>query len=89
MGRFPLFVLVAALGMASYPAAAQRPQSQTPLPNADPYANNPEAGKLHFPLAACRQRLRGDYKGAPRRRESGNDRPENLEVRTGVRRAAK
>src|ERR1019366_4393892 len=27
-------------------------KAQTPPPTADPYANNPDAGKLQFPLAA-------------------------------------
>src|SRR5438309_11413463 len=57
MSRFPLFALVAVLGIVEHRAAAQTPrpqtpQSQTPPPNADPYANNPDAGKTQFPLAA-------------------------------------
>src|SRR5256884_9043537 len=56
--RFPLLSLTTALGMVAYQASAQTPPTQTPpaqprsLPNADPYANNPDAGRLQFPLAA-------------------------------------
>src|SRR5215475_10305766 len=55
--RFPLLALAAVLRIVRYQAAAQTPPAQTqptqPLPtNADPYANNPDAGKLQFPLAA-------------------------------------
>src|SRR5215472_2043836 len=32
-------------------AALAQAQAPTPAPNADPYANNPDAGKLQFPLA--------------------------------------
>jgi 2-keto-3-deoxy-L-rhamnonate aldolase RhmA len=44
-----------ALLLAALPLAAQAPQPapvQPPKPNADPYANNAEAGRLRFPLAA-------------------------------------
>ena len=45
--------LCAALGMVTFyaqaPAAGQKP---APAPSADPYANNPDAGKTEFPLAA-------------------------------------
>jgi 2-keto-3-deoxy-L-rhamnonate aldolase RhmA len=40
--------LSAALGIAQTPPA----RTQAPAPSADPYANNPDAGKLQFPLAA-------------------------------------
>ena len=46
MNRFPV-VALAALGLVIFQA-----QGQTPPPTADPYANNPDAGKLQFPLAA-------------------------------------
>ena len=44
---FPVMALTAAMGFALSQA-----QVQTPRPNADPYANNPDAGKTQFPLAA-------------------------------------
>jgi 2-keto-3-deoxy-L-rhamnonate aldolase RhmA len=52
--RFPLLALAAVFGIvatAQTPPVQTRP-AQTPPPNADPYANNPDAGKLQFPLAA-------------------------------------
>ena len=46
-------VLFAALGMAALSAWGQTPPpTQAPRPTADPYANNADAGKLRFPLAA-------------------------------------
>src|SRR3954447_9738875 len=46
-------VLSLALGMVTISAWGQAPQpAQTPRPTADPYANNADAGKLRFPLAA-------------------------------------
>jgi len=39
------------LGIVSFAAQAQNPAGQPP-PSADPYANNPDAGKMKFPLAA-------------------------------------
>src|ERR1700674_5023905 len=44
--RFTVAALCAALGLAF------QAQGQTPRPTADPYANNPDAGKMQFPLAA-------------------------------------
>jgi 2-keto-3-deoxy-L-rhamnonate aldolase RhmA len=45
--------LFAALGIAASHALAQTPPPvQAPKQTADPYANNPDAGKLKFPLAA-------------------------------------
>src|SRR6266481_1355772 len=49
--RFPL-VALAALGFVQFQATGQIPAGQTPPASADPYANNPDAGKLQFPLAA-------------------------------------
>jgi 2-keto-3-deoxy-L-rhamnonate aldolase RhmA len=43
--------MAASLGIVQFQAWAQNP-AQTPPPSADPYANNPDAGKLQFPLAA-------------------------------------
>ncbi len=42
---FPVLVLVAGFALS-------QAHVRTPRPNADPYANNPDAGKTQFPLAA-------------------------------------
>src|SRR5436305_5100962 len=44
--------LPASLAIVLFSARGQNPAGQTPPPSADPYANNPDAGKLQFPLAA-------------------------------------
>ena len=45
--------LFCSLGLISSPAQGQNaPATQAPKPNADPYANNADPGKLSFPLAA-------------------------------------
>jgi 2-keto-3-deoxy-L-rhamnonate aldolase RhmA len=41
------------------------PAAQPPKPSADPYANNPDAGKLQFPLAAPAGKDSGAMKAAP------------------------
>ncbi len=73
--------LCAALGMVTFyaqaPAAGQKPAS------ADPYANNPDAGKQKFPLAAPA----GKDSGAKEKPlagavNTGADRSGDLEVRT-------
>ncbi len=46
------FLIAAAFSVALLQAQNNPPAAQTPKPNADPYANNPDAGKLQFPLAA-------------------------------------
>jgi 2-keto-3-deoxy-L-rhamnonate aldolase RhmA len=52
MKRLSLSLALAALGFAAM-VTAQSPQPQRPAqPSADPYANNPDAGKTKFPLAA-------------------------------------
>ena len=49
---------VASLGVVLYqargqnPAGQAAPSGQAPRPNADPYANNADPGKMQFPLAA-------------------------------------
>jgi 2-keto-3-deoxy-L-rhamnonate aldolase RhmA len=49
----PYVALFAAFVIVPFHAPAQTPPpAQAPKPNADPYANNPDAGKLRFPLAA-------------------------------------
>ena len=52
MSRRLLLALFAALALVSFQALAQNPAGQTPRSTADPYANNPDAGKMQFPLAA-------------------------------------
>ena len=46
--RLPMVALAAALGFLQWQAQGQ----QAPRPSADPYANNPDAGRQKFPLAA-------------------------------------
>jgi 2-keto-3-deoxy-L-rhamnonate aldolase RhmA len=43
---------VTALGMATFSAQGQAPAQPARPASADPYANNPDAGKTQFPLAA-------------------------------------
>ena len=50
--RFPLVTLAAGLAFLPFQATGQIPAGQTPPVSADPYANNPDAGRLQFPLAA-------------------------------------
>src|SRR5262249_52813327 len=50
--RFPVVALAVALGFVQFQAAGQPVAGQAPPASADPYANNPDAGKLQFPLAA-------------------------------------
>ena len=52
MSRRILVALFAALGLVLIQAQAQGPGAQAPRSTADPYANNPDAGKMQFPLAA-------------------------------------
>src|SRR5580692_4317004 len=58
--RFPALALTAAFGLAIFQAAAQ-----TPPASADPYANNPDAGKTKFPLAAPAGKDSGAITSAP------------------------
>jgi len=52
----PLVVLSAAIGLGLFLVQGQQPgnskQGKQAAPTADPYANNPDAGTLKFPLAA-------------------------------------
>ena len=50
--KFSVVMLSSALLLVLFQAQGQTPANQTPRPNADPYANNPDAGKMQFPLAA-------------------------------------
>ena len=47
-----IVALAASLGIVLFQAWGQNPAGQTPRQSADPYFNNPEAGKESFPLAA-------------------------------------
>src|SRR5713101_6137668 len=51
-----LSAALATLGIVTIQAQGQnkggKNKQKGPAPNADPYANNPDAGKLQFPLAA-------------------------------------
>src|SRR5580704_14996107 len=58
--RFPAVALTAALGVLIFQA-----NGQTPPPSADPYANNPDAGKMQFPLAAPAGKDSGAITKAP------------------------
>jgi hypothetical protein len=50
MNRLSLSIAwLVAFGFGPSHALGQQP-AQPPRPNADPYANNPDAGKLTFPL---------------------------------------
>ena len=62
---------------AQAPAGGQKPAS------ADPYANNPDAGKSKFPLAAPAGKDSGAKdEAASRRRQHRRRRSVDLEVRT-------
>jgi len=58
-------VLASGLGIVTMVAYGQNPPAAPPKPNADPYANNPDAGKLRFPLAAGAGTDSGAIKTAP------------------------
>jgi 4-hydroxy-2-oxoheptanedioate aldolase len=60
MNRRSMAVLAAVFGAMMFQA-----QAQTSQPNADPYANNPDAGKLKFPLAAPAGKDSGAISKAP------------------------
>ncbi|HUQ89241.1 MAG TPA: aldolase/citrate lyase family protein [Vicinamibacterales bacterium] len=68
MKRFSLVILLTAAVFA-VTAQAQNPAPQAPARpqpvNADPYANNPDAGKTQFPLAAPAGKDSGAKQGAP------------------------
>ena len=61
-----MLALSAGVGFVLFEAHGQQPPAaQPPKPNADPYANNPDAGKLQFPLAAPAGKDSGAMKTAP------------------------
>ena len=67
MNRLSLNIaLLVAFGLAAFYAPGQQ-SAQPPRPNADPYANNPDAGKLTFPLPLPPARTAAPSK--PRRQE--------------------
>jgi len=60
------WIMTLAVSTAVGIATAQGPApAQAPKANADPYANNPDAGKLRFPLAAPAGKDSGAMKVAP------------------------
>ncbi len=69
MNRFAGLSIGAALASGLLLAQAQQPANQGPgrqaAPNADPYANNPDAGTLKFPLAAPAGKDSGAITKAP------------------------
>ena len=65
-------IVAAAMAVTTLTVAAQNPPprpppvpTQTPAPNADPYANNPNAGATQFPLAAAAGKDSGAKTTAP------------------------
>ena len=69
MKRFLFAATILALLVVSISAQTPQPQQQTPprpqTPTADPYANNPDAGKTQFPLAAPAGKDSGAKQTAP------------------------
>ncbi|PWU03482.1 MAG: hypothetical protein C5B51_18870 [Terriglobia bacterium] len=60
-----IIALLAVCGAVAFHALGQAPPpAQTPRANADPYANNPDAGTLRFPLAAPAGKDSGAIKNA-------------------------
>src|SRR5436305_5542564 len=57
--------LSGAVAIAAFQVLAQNPPAAQPKPNADPYANNPDAGKLRFPLAAPAGKNSGAFEAPP------------------------
>ena len=75
-----LVVLAAALGLFLL-----RSNAQMPAASADPYANNPDAGKMQFPLAAPAGKDSGAINAAPTGAvNQGAARSGYLEVRAGL-----
>jgi 2-keto-3-deoxy-L-rhamnonate aldolase RhmA len=58
--QFSILTLAAAFGLILFPAHGQQPPS-----TADPYANNPDAGRMQFPLAAPAGKDSGAITKAP------------------------
>src|SRR5260370_21868076 len=63
--RYSKLALTAALGFVMLHVQGQTPPRQTLPPSADPYASNPDAGKLKFPLAAPAGKDSGAITTAP------------------------
>jgi len=62
---YSTLAVTAALGFVMLGVQGQTPPRQTPQSSADPYANNPDAGKLKFPLAAPAGKDSGAITTAP------------------------
>ncbi|MES1258488.1 MAG: aldolase/citrate lyase family protein [Acidobacteriota bacterium] len=62
--QFFAMAVVISLGVVPFAARGQNPAGQTPPPSADPYANNPDAGRMKFPLAAPAGKNSGAIKTA-------------------------
>ena len=59
------YMMIACVALAMGIAQGQNaPAAQPPKPNADPYANNADAGKLQFPMAAPAGKDSGAFKAA-------------------------
>src|SRR5215217_4250590 len=56
---------VVAATLTAQTPAPQQPSRPTTTPAADPYANNPDAGKTQFPLAAAAGKDSGASQAAP------------------------
>jgi 2-keto-3-deoxy-L-rhamnonate aldolase RhmA len=63
--RFMFVILATALGFALLPLAGQQQGTRQAGPTADPYANNPAAGTMKFPLAAPAGKDSGAITRAP------------------------
>src|SRR6516165_11660325 len=63
--RLLVLALGAAIGFGLSHLKAQQPAGQTRPSTADPYANNPDPGKLQFPLAAPAGKDSGAITTAP------------------------
>jgi hypothetical protein len=66
MNRMRYTAPLALFGIIAFRSLGQTPPpGQPPRPNADPYANNPDAGQLKFPLAAPAGKDTGAIKTSP------------------------
>ena len=85
MERFLPLLFFAALGSVARQARRQAAPAAQPKPNADPYANNADPGKLSFPTSGSgRQGQRRDENAAAGGGESGVSRSGYLEARNAL-----
>ena len=63
--RFRFAIVAAALGFGLLPLLGQQQGTSQPAATADPYANNPAAGTMKFPLAAPAGKDSGAITKAP------------------------